>query len=104
MHRMIKKVQKMIKQLNMNLDLYKMPEYMITETSIYNGDHTYIVHNLQAECEDGGVYFGDLEEKIITYQYALTGFLVDSVVDIVIQDENIEILFNTNSIKIKLAK
>ena len=97
-----KKVEKLIKQLNTNLDLYEVPKYKIIESSIKNMGHTYAVHNLEAEVEDGEVYFGDVEEIIFDNQYALMGFLVDSIIDIVFSDKIIEIMFDSNNIKIEL--
>ena len=64
--------------------------------------HTYTVHNLEAEMEDGGVYFGDVEEIIFNNQYDLMGFLIDSIIDIVFSDKIIEIMFDSNNIKIEL--
>lgn len=98
-----KKVEKLIKQLNNNLDLYEVPKYKIIESSIKNMGHTYTVHNLEAEMEDGGVYFGDVEEIIYNNQYVLMGFLVDSIVDIIFEDKIITIVFKSNSIKIELV-
>ena len=98
-----KKVKKIIKQLQTNLDLYEIPEYKVTEISTRHGEHTYIVHKLEAEYEDGGVYFGDLEKKILTNQYALMGFLISSVKDVIIENKIIEIFFDSNSILIELV-
>ena len=92
------KVKKMIKQINMN----KGSKYKVTETSARHGEHTYTVHNLVAEYEDGGVYFGDDEEVIRDNRYALMGIVVDSVIHIIIEDKLIEIVFENNSIKIEL--
>ena len=53
--------------------------------------------------QDGGVYFGDDEEVILNNGYALVGFVVDSVgLIIIIEDKLIEIIFETNSIRIEL--
>ena len=92
------KVKKMIKQINMN----KGSKYKVTETSARHGEHTYTVHNLVAEYEAGGVYCGDGEEVIYDNGYALMGFLVDFVIDIIIEDKIIEIIFENNIIIIEL--
>lgn len=96
------KLQEVINKLNTNMDLYEIVEYAITETSLNNVTHTYTVYNIEAEIEDGEVYFGDIEGKILTEQYALGGFLACSVKDIMLNDNIIDILFNTNAINIKL--
>ena len=98
-----KKVEKLIKQLNTNLDLYETPKYMITESSIKNMGHTYTVHKLDAEVEDGEVYFRDVEEIIFDNQYALMGFLIDSIVDIKFEDKVVTIIFRSNSIIIEFV-
>ena len=95
------KVRKLIKQINMNEDLNEMPEYRVTETSSRHGENTYNIYNLEVEYENGEIYFGDLEEKIIASGYALMGFLVSSVKDIIIECNVIEIFFEINSIKIE---
>ena len=97
------KVKKLIKQLNSNLELYAEPEYKITEKSEKNGEHLYIVHNLDAEIEDGGVYFGDMNNVICNNQYALMGFLVDSIIDIKFEDKVTTIIFRSNSIIIEFV-
>ncbi len=99
-----KKVEKLIQQLDNNLDLYEVPEYKIIESSIKNIGHTYTVHNLVAETEYEEVYFGDIEDIIYDNQYALMGFLVESIVDIIIDDNIIDIIFKSNNIKIELIK
>lgn len=84
------------------MDLHEISKYMITEESAKNTGCKYIVHNLIAETEDGGVYFGDTEDIILSNQYALIGFLVSSVKDIIFVDNVINIIFETNTIKIEL--
>lgn len=97
------KVKKLIKQLNTNLDLYEIPKYKITEISDRNGKNSYTVHSLEAEMEDGGVYFGDIEEIIFNNQYTLMGFLVDSIVNIKFEDKVVIIIFKSNSIVIEFV-
>lgn len=77
-------------------------EYKVTESSVRHGEHTYTVHNLVVEYENGGVYFGDDEEVIRDNGYALMGIVVDSVIHIIIEDKLIEIIFENNIIKIEL--
>lgn len=98
-----RKVKKLIKQLSTNLDLYEAPKYKITEKSERNGEYTYTVQNLIGEMEDGEVYFGDLEVIIFNNQYALMGFLIDSIVDIIFENKVVTIIFRLNNIKIELV-
>lgn len=98
-----KKVQEVIKQLETNLVLYEEPEYRIVEISAVHGENSYIVHNLEVECENDEVYFCDKDDKIRDNGYALMGFLTKSVRDIIIDDRVIEIFFDSNSISIKLV-
>ena len=96
------KIKKLIKQFDVNIDRYEVAKYKVTETSDRHGEHSYIVHNIGAEYEDGGVYFGDIENIIFDNQYALMGFLVESVKDVTVTDKLIDIVFEFNSIKIEL--
>ena len=96
-------VRKLIKQLNSNLELYEEPEYKITEKSEKGGEHLYIVHNLDAEMKEGEIYFGDMNDVIYNNQYALMGFLVDSIVNIEFKDKLVTIIFKSNSIKIEFV-
>ena len=77
--------------------------YDVTEKSERNGEHTYAVYNLMAEVEDGEIYFWDKEDVIFNNQYALVGFLIDSIIDIIFEDKFIAIIFRSNSIKIELV-
>jgi hypothetical protein len=97
------KVKKLIKQLNTNLDLYEIPKYKITEISDRNGKNSYTVHSLEAEMEDGGVYFGDMNDVIFNNQYALMGFLINSIVNIKFEDKVTTIMFRSNSIAIEFV-
>ena len=97
------KVNKLIKQLDSNLNNYAEPEYKITEKSEKGGEYLYIVHNLDAEMEDGAIYFGDMNNVIYNNQYALMGFLVDSIIDIKFEDKVATIVFRSNSIRIKFV-
>jgi len=99
-----KKIQEMINQLNTNIDVYEVPEYEITEISSKNLRQVYIVNNLEAELEDGEIYFKDIEDKIYENEYTIMGFLVESIKEILLEKEIILILFETHSIKIELIK
>ena len=96
-------VKKLIKWLNSNLDEYEEPEYEITEISEKSMDHIYIVHNLEAEMEEGEIYFGDMNNVIFNNQYSLMGFIVDSIIDIKSEDNIATIIFKSNSIKIEFV-
>lgn len=97
------KIEEIIKQFDTNIDRYEMAKYKVTEISPRLGNHTYIVHNLEAEYENGGVYFGDIENVISDNQYSLMGFLIDSIINIIFEDKCITIAFRSNSIKIELV-
>ena len=53
--------------------------------------------------EDGEVYFGDMNNIIYNNQYALMGFLVDSIIDIKFEDKVTTIIFRSNSIIIEFV-
>lgn len=96
------KVKELIDLLNTNLDLHGDARYEVTEKSERNGEHTYAVYNLMTEVEDGEMYFWDKEDVIFNNQYALVGFLIDSIVDIIFEDKGVDIIFKSNSIKIEI--
>lgn len=96
-----KKAQKLINLLNINKELYELIEYKITEHSNNNGDVTYKVHNLDAEIEDGEIYFADIDEKIQSNRYSMMGFLIKSIKDIIFEKDLITILFSSQSIIIE---
>lgn len=100
---MKRKVEKVINQINSNLNSYAEPEYRIVEKSNKLGKYAYTVHSLEAELEDGEVYFGDMNNIIFNNHYALVGFLIDSVIDIVFRDKLIKIIFQSSSIDIELV-
>ena len=53
--------------------------------------------------EDGGVYFGDMNDVIFNNQYALMGFLINSIVNIKFEDKVTTIMFRSNSIAIEFV-
>ena len=99
----INEVNELINQLNDNMGLFETTQYRVTETSLKNCKKTeYILHNLEADIEDGEVYFSDLKNDIRMKQLSLIGFLVESVKDIVFDEYFIQIMFDQSSIKIEL--
>lgn len=78
------KAQKLVEQLYINLIMYKDIKYEVVEHSTKN---TYIVHNLKANIEDGVVWFSD--ERL--------DFMIESIEDININGNNIDIAFTDGS-------
>jgi len=93
------KVQKMIQYFNNN----KKAMYMVTEVSRHRNS-TYSVYKLNALLEDGEINFGDDKDVIYHEQYALMGFMVNTIEDIIFEDGVVNIMFEFNSIKIELLK
>lgn len=79
------KVQKLIRVLENNNENYEVPRYQIIET-VKNKESKYILHKIVAEIADNFLIFSDIEETLPKIEYILSGFTIDSVCNISIEN------------------
>lgn len=79
----MKKVQKLMKEFDANLDLYERPKYKIIEMD----RQSYILHSMITEYEDGALYFGDDENILLIKNSILNELLCSKIKDIIIQSK-----------------
>jgi len=98
-------VQNLIQKLSDNLNLYKVVKYEIVENFQKNGERTYQLHNLLAEFEDDMVFFGDRDRILsMDVSYVLNGFLIGSIINIIVEEDIIEIYLKDGYIIINIVR
>jgi hypothetical protein len=81
------KAQKIVEQLLINKIIYKETKYMVIDCINSVDKNKYIIHNLQAEIEDGIIWFGENE---------ILNIPIESIQDADINDNEIIINLNEN--------
>ena len=96
-------MRQVVEKLSENMDRYDYPKYKILE----NGASRRLentVYELQAEYEDGMLYFKDIDDLILDDNSMLIGVPEESIRDITFEGNNITLLLHNASIEIELLK
>lgn len=97
------KMRQVVEKLSENMDRYDYPKYKILE----NGSGRRLentVYELQAEYEDGTLYFKDIDGLILDNNSMLIGVPEEAIRYISFKGNNITLLLHNAKIEIELKK
>ena len=97
------KIRQVIEKLSENMDRYDYPKYKILEKGV-SRQLENTVYELQAEYEDGTLYFKDADGLILDSNSMLIGVPEESIRDIAFEGNNITLLLHNAKIEIELLK
>lgn len=99
----MEKIRQVVEELSNNMDCYDYPKYKILEKGV-SRQLVNTVYELQAEYEDGTLYFKDADGLILDSNSMLIGVPEESIRDITFKGNNITLLLHNAKIEIELLK
>ena len=97
------KIRQVVEKLSENMDCYDYPKYKILEKGASRRlENT--VYELQAEYEDGTLYFKDVDGLILDSNSMLIGVSEEVIRDIVFEGNSITLLLHNAKVEIELLK
>ena len=97
------KIRQVVEELSNNMDCYDYPKYKILENGVFRQLEN-MVYELQAEYEDGTLYFKDSDGVILDSNSMLIGVSEESIKDIAFVGNSITLLLHSAKIEIELLK
>lgn len=87
------------------MDMYMCPKYMIEEVSKDKNIRSAEVVEINAEADDGVLYFGDLHRSILKNDLVIANVFIEDIKEVFVEERSFEILLNNDYIiKVRLIK